>query len=277
MLRVIAIGIAVAAITAALIPFQWLSVIFRLQTRRVIPVVYHRMLCALLGVRIQVVGARLTAGPVLVVSNHVSWLDISVLMALAPMVFVAKSEVASWPLFGLLAKLNRSVFVDRERRHKTADANREIAARLAEGDPVVLFAEGTSSDGNRVLPFRSSLIGAAQEALANGDGGRIFIQPLSVAYVRLDGLPLSRQHRPYVAWYGAMDLAPHLAEIIRRGAVDVVVSWGEPVACDRDTDRKAVARSLEVAVRRLTTEALRGVRTADAISVERATIGPGPM
>jgi len=339
--RLIVVSAAIAAITAALIPPQWLSVKLGLRSRRLIPVVYHRMLCALLGVRIRVVGERARADRLLIASNHVSWLDISVLVTLAPFVFVAKREVAGWPLFGLLARLNRSVFVERERRSKTAHVNREIAARLAEGDPVVLFAEGTSSDGNRVLPFRSSLIGAAQAALAyapseettgarrfglsvradaqptcqdpsdvrqagcfarsplageewqggyaselsacgpplslslprqgggkpysnttprsDGSDCPILIQPLSIAYLGLDGLPMGRQHRPYVAWYGAMDLLPHLAEIIQRGAIDVVVTWGEPVSIDRTTDRKAITRALETEVRRLTGRALRGV------------------
>ena len=157
MLRLASIGIAVGAITAALILPQWLAVALRLPARRLIPVVYHRAICRLLGVRIRIVGNPPRRGPVLLVANHVSWLDICVLTALAPVVFVAKREVATWPLFGLLAKLQRSVFIDRTRRAATRDTNAEIAARLAEGDPVVLFAEGTSSDGNRVLPFRSSL------------------------------------------------------------------------------------------------------------------------
>jgi 1-acyl-sn-glycerol-3-phosphate acyltransferase len=254
MLRLVAVSAAIAVITAALIPPQWLAVKLRLRARRLIPVVYHRLLCRLLGVRVRVIGTRAVAPKLLIVANHVSWLDISVLVALAPVVFVAKHEVAAWPLFGLLAKLNRSVFVARERRSKTAEVNREIAVRLAEGDPVVLFAEGTSSDGNRVLPFRSSLIAPAQAAHG---ADALAVQPLSIAYVGLDGVPMGRQHRPRVAWYGAMDLLPHLAEVIRRGAIDVVVTWGEPMQIEPAGDRKAVARALETDVRRMTTTALR--------------------
>ncbi len=261
MLRVALVAAAVAVITLTLIPMQWLSLRLALPARRAIPVAYHRMMCALLGVRVRVAGERLRQHPLLIVANHASWLDICVLAALAPVVFVAKREVESWPLFGLLARLQRSVFVDRERRLATAAANAEIAARLAEGDPVVLFAEGTSSDGNRVLPFRSSLIGAAHAALANGEeGAQVWIQPLSIAYVALDGLPLGRTDRPCVAWYGDLDLLPHLARVMRRGAVDVVVSWGDPVACAAATDRKALARSLEATVRRMTASALRQSR-----------------
>jgi 1-acyl-sn-glycerol-3-phosphate acyltransferase len=259
MLRIVAVATAIGLITAALIPLQWLSLRFGWRTQRSIPVAYHRMLCRLLGVRAHVVGAPAPAARLLIAANHVSWLDISVLIALAPVVFVAKSEVATWPLFGLLARLNRSVFVERARRHKTADVNRAIAARMAAGDPVVLFAEGTSSDGNRVLPFRSSLIGAVHAALAQDGGGDLRVQPLAIAYTGLGGLPLGRPHRPHVAWYGAMDLLPHLAGIIRCGAVDVVISWGEPIAVTPGIDRKALARSLETQVRRMAADAPRQV------------------
>jgi 1-acyl-sn-glycerol-3-phosphate acyltransferase len=258
MLRAILVIAAVAAITLVLIPFQWISVALKLPTRRSIPVLYHRIVCALIGVRIRQIGERVREHPLLVVANHCSWLDISVITATAPVVFVAKREVASWPVFGLLAKLQRSVFVDRHRRHKTGEVNAEIAQRLAEGDPVVLFGEGTSSDGNRVLPFRSALIGAARDALAEAEhSGRVLIQPLSVAYTRLHGLPIGRLHRHVVAWYGGMDLAPHLFRVVREGAFEVVLTWGEPVAYEAQTDRKTLTKSLESTVRRLTLAALR--------------------
>jgi lyso-ornithine lipid O-acyltransferase len=259
MLRAALILVTISIITIVLIPFQWLSVFLRLPTRRSIPVFYHGIVHSMLGVRIRTVGTRIREHPLLIVSNHVSWLDISVITALAPVVFVAKREVASWPLFGLLAKLQRSIFVDRTRRQKTSAVNAEIAQRLAEGDPVLLFGEGTSSDGNRVLPFRTALIGAARDALADAEHvQRVWIQPLSIAYTRLQGLPLGRQHRPLVAWYGGAPLWPHLLGICQRGGIDVVITWGEPVAFDETSDRKIIARSLETTIRRMTAQALRG-------------------
>src|SRR5271165_5878526 len=131
MLRVVLIGAAIAVVTIVLIPFQWIAVTLRLPAMRHIPVLYHRIVCALLDVHVTVVGARLDERPLLIVSNHVSWLDISVITSVTPVVFVAKQEVAGWPLFGLLAKLQRSVFVDRNQRHKTPDVNAEIGRRLA--------------------------------------------------------------------------------------------------------------------------------------------------
>ena len=259
MLRVFfSIG-TIAAVTLALLPFQWLAVRRQWAMRRRIPSLYHRIVCRVLGVRITTVGHRLDQQPLLIVANHSSWLDISVITAVAPVVFVAKREVATWPVVGLLARLQRSVFVDRTRRHNTADVNVEIAQRLAGGDPVLLFGEGTSSDGNRVLAFRTALIGSARDALAEAAHvKRVWIQPLSVAYTGLSGLPLARAHRNRVAWYGGASLWPHLRQLVARGAVDVCVSWGEPIPYDEFSDRKKVARQLEGEVRALTIAALRG-------------------
>jgi 1-acyl-sn-glycerol-3-phosphate acyltransferase len=250
---------AIVVITLALLPFQWLAVRMGWPLRRRIPTFYHGIVCRILDVRITTVGRRSDERPLLIVANHTSWLDISVISAVAPVVFVAKREVASWPVVGLLAKLQRSVFVDRTRRHKTRDVNSEIARRLADGDPVLLFGEGTSSDGNRVLAFRTALIGSARDALAEAEHvKRVWIQPLSVAYTAMLGLPLGRRSRSNVAWYGGASLWPHLRRLVARGAVDVMVSWGEPIAYDEFSDRKSVARRLEGEVRTLTVAALRG-------------------
>jgi len=258
MLRPLVAFTAIGLLTLLLLPFQVVAVRFRLPARRYIPVVYHRAVCAILGVRIRQIGRRIDAHPLLIVANHASWLDVPVIATLAPVVFVAKQEISRWPLFGLLARLQRTVFVDRSRRHKARAVNGEIASRLAEGDPVVLFGEGTSSDGNRVLAFRSALIGAAHDALARiRDADAVRIQPLSIAYTALHGLPLGRRQRPIVAWYGTADLLPHLVGIGRRGAIDAVVTWGTPLVYAPGSDRKAVARALEQEVRRMTVRSLR--------------------
>ena len=124
---------------------------------------------------------------------------------------------------------------------------------------MVLFAEGTSSDGNRVLPFRSALVGVVKDAAAHAElGGKLKIQPMSIGYTNTHGIPMGRQHRPLVAWYGDLDFMPHIKEFIARGAVDAVVSYGEPVAANAAADRKAMAKSLEGAVRSLATATLRG-------------------
>ncbi|MFH3481719.1 lyso-ornithine lipid O-acyltransferase [Xanthobacter variabilis] len=247
-LRMGAVMAGIGVVTAIGIPLQWLSLRLGLPSRRVIPMLYHRMVLRALGVRVKVKGAADPHRPLLILSNHTSWLDISVIGSLTPLFFVAKSEVASWPLIGLLAKFQRTVFVDRQKRHATGDVNREIAERLVDGDPVVLFAEGTSGDGNRVLPFRTALVGAVRDVFATHD--EVVVQPLVVAYTRLQGLPLGRSRRHLATWFGDMDLAPHLLEVLRQGALDVEVTFTEPLRLDASHDRKSVTRGAEEQVRR---------------------------
>lgn len=245
--RVALVLAAVALVTLVGLPLQWVALKLKLPARRTIPQLFHRIVLRLIGVRVRVKGTPAERRPLLFLANHVSWLDICVIGSLMPLVFVAKSEVSGWPLIGLLARFQRTVFVDRQRRHATGAVNREIAERLKGGDPVVLFAEGTSSDGNRVLPFRTALVGAVREAVGERDA--VAVQPLAVAYVRIQGVPGGRRHRPLVAWYGDMDLAPHLLEVVRQGAVDVEVTFGAPLVLDADHDRKVVTRQAEASVR----------------------------
>jgi 1-acyl-sn-glycerol-3-phosphate acyltransferase len=270
MSRIVLIALALVALTLLLLPFQLIGIAFDLRLQRSIPHLYHRALCALIGVRIREVGRRSDANPVLILSNHVSWLDICVITALAPVVFIAKSEVAQWPVFGWLARLQRTIFINRQARQRTGAATREIAGRLLGGDAVVLFAEGTSSDGIRVLPFRSSLVGAVRHVLGDTTRhDRVTVQPMSVAYVRLGGVPIGRSLRERIAWYGDADLIPHLLQVLSTGAIDVTVSWGEAVAYDVTADRKAIARDAERSVRRMTAAALRAAPMEPSPPVSR--------
>src|SRR5436305_12197466 len=262
MLRVIFVLVVFAAVTLVLIPIQWLAVALKRPLRRRIPVLYHRFVCRLLDIRVRAAGAPVSQRPRLIFAYHSSRLDISVITSQAPVVFVAKAEIARWPFFGLLAKLQRTVFVERDRRHKTGEVNAEIGRRLAEGDPVLLFGEGTAGDGNRVMPFRTALIGAARDAIASAGNAQVWIQPLSIAYVSQQGIALGRHLRPRAAWYGKMKLTDHIGAVVRTGAVDVSVTWGESIPYDGAIDRKTLARQLESAVRSATIAALRGPAAA---------------
>jgi len=140
----------------------------RSRLANIVPMVYHRLCCWLLDIRIETRGTMSAAKPTLFVCNHSSYLDISVLGTLIEGSFVAKAEVANWPFFGFLAKLQRTVFVDRQRRSAAHQQRDQLARRLDAGDNLILFPEGTSNDGNRTLPFRSALFGVAQRRAENG-------------------------------------------------------------------------------------------------------------
>lgn len=230
---------------------------------------YHRRLCRLLGVRLHIEGRIEPGTPTLILANHVSWLDIPVLSAMAPVSFVAKSEVGTWPMVRTLARLQRTIFVDRTRRMTVGQTASEIERRLAIGDAVVLFAEGTSNDGNQVLPFRSALIAAAgidarRGTRSSGDENAdqrparaVEVRTLAIAYTHRNGLPLDRFARPEIAWYGDMELGGHVWTLLKRGALDVSITIGPPVPLEAFADRKALARQAEADVRSNVTGLLR--------------------
>jgi 1-acyl-sn-glycerol-3-phosphate acyltransferase len=222
--------------TLSLMPVQVVGLALRCRWTSTLPVFYHRWCCRILGFRISLIGTPTVERPVLFAANHVSYTDITILGSVIPGSFIAKTEVADWPLFGWLAKLQRSVFVDRRAR-STATQRDAITERLAAGDALILFPEGTSGDGNRVLPFKSALFSAAQR----NDVPPVIVQPVSLAYTRLDGIPIRRLYRPFFAWYGAVDLAPHLWSMVGLGTVEVVVEFHPPTFLSDCGSRKALA------------------------------------
>ena len=221
--------------TLTLMPVQAIGLLLRRPWVTQLPRFYHRGCCHILGFDVRQLGEPIDARPILFAANHVSYIDITVLGALIAGSFVAKSEVAGWPLFGWLAKLQRSVFVDRQVRSTVRQRN-AIAERLADGDALILFPEGTSSDGNVILPFKSALF----SVVFNTDLP-ITVQPVSLAYTRLDGLPIGRGLRPFFAWYGDMNLAPHVWRLLGLGTVEVVVEFHPPVSVTEFPSRKALA------------------------------------
>ncbi len=256
--RAICILAALTLLTLTLVPPQWVAMKLGWPIQRQIPLLWHKIASRLIGLRIQQHGEMSLERPLLVASNHCSWLDIVVIGCTKPLSFIAKSEVAGWPIFGQFAKLQRTVFVNRQRRTDTGRVAKEVANRMAQGDAMVLFAEGTSSNGNEVLPFRSALVGAVHHAMNVGEKDVAYVQPLSIAYTRLQGMPMGRFWRAHVAWYGDMELAGHLWSVIKEGGLDVDLTWGTPVPIEKATNRKRLTRDLEEQVRGMTIEALQG-------------------
>jgi len=259
-LRAAAILTTFFVLTLVLIPWQMSAQRLRLKRRKTFPHRYHSLLCRLFGIRLVIVGKPIQDRGVLMVANHTSYFDILVLSGAARVSFVAKSEVANWPFFGLLAKLQDTVFVERARRTQVAEVRELIRKRLEEGDALVLFPEGTSSDGNRVLPFKSALMGAVEVNVEEAAGAHhhALVQPVSVAYVGIHGLPMGREFRPLFAWYGDMDLIPHLWEAVKTGPFDVAVEFHPPMTIDSAGGRKALAAATEALVRAGQVRALAG-------------------
>jgi lyso-ornithine lipid O-acyltransferase len=245
--------LTVAAYTLPMMAVQRVLLWVAPERSQQLPHRFHRTLARILGIKLKFEGKKPDPGAALIIANHVSWIDIIALSAAAPVSFVAKSEISRWPLFGTLARLQRTVFVDRERRVTTGDSADTIASRLKAGEAIVLFGEGTSGDGASVLRFKSSFFAAAT------DPG-IPIYPVTLAYNRHYALPMTRRQRPHFAWYGDMDMVPHLWNALRAGPLGVTITFHPPLSVEDGLDRKRAARVTEATIRRQLIESLHGPR-----------------
>ena len=236
------------AILAALplLAAQALALRFRPALARRIPIWINRVLLFAMGVRVHVRGARATDRPLVLVANHVSWLDIPVLAAVAPVRFVSKAEVGAWPIIGQLARLCRTVFIERGNHGTVGAKANEVVEALDAGDLVVIFPEGTTSDGNRVMAFKSGLLGAVRGAMGDRE---LHVQPLSIVHTHASGLLLGRARRNHAAYPGGVSLGASLGRVLGEGSLDVAVDWGEAVPYPADVPRKVFAARLEARVR----------------------------
>ncbi len=225
-------------VIAALVPVQLIYRLVRPGDPFRITQICHRGIMRVLGFRVRVHGAMASRAPVLFVANHASYLDIPVLSALIPASFAAKAEVAGWPVIGFLAKLQNTIFI--ERRATQIEVQRDfLRAQLAKKRNLIIFPEGTSTDGLKVLPFKSSLFSITEEGLA--DIG-LAVQPVSIVCTGLDGMPMTRGWRSFYAWYGDMTLVGHLWNVLKLGHFTVDVIFHPAVRPQDFSDRKALAQ-----------------------------------
>ncbi|HEY1505231.1 MAG TPA: lysophospholipid acyltransferase family protein [Stellaceae bacterium] len=221
-------------VTLPAMPVQAFLLAIKSPQARHFPLRYHRLMCRVLGIRLVRRGTISSHRPTLFISNHTSYLDIEIMGATIEGSFVSKAEVSRWPIFGWLAKLQRTIFVERADRAGAARQRDEIRGRLDAGDNLILFPEGTSGDGVHLLPFKSTLFAAAEDE-------RAVVQPVSVVYRLLDGIPLGRFYRPFFAWYGDMTMAPHLWKMLGLGRLTVVMTFHEPVRLKNIGSRKLLS------------------------------------
>ena len=229
------------------------------QAKVVFARLYWAGVCALLGMDVRVVGkaARVSADgrPVIYVSNHSSWIDVAVLGGRLHGCFVSKMDVARWPVLGTVARLGRTVFVSRNRA-ATASEKLDMTKRLRDGDDLILFPEGTSSDGSRVLPFHSTFFAMAKpmaerQARAPDAGATSLVplvQPVSLVYDRLAGMPVGRAGRPLFSWFGDMDLGSHFWRLAQWRGMRATVLLHEPLDPADFATRKELAAAAWEAV-----------------------------
>jgi len=215
--------------------------------------VYWRGIAFCLGVRLTVRGRLAAHRPALYIVNHCSWLDIVVLGSVLPGCFVAKAAVAQWPLIGWIAKLGRTIFVSRNRASVQRERT-DLEARLAAGDNIILFPEGTTSDGARVMKFAPAFLSLADAP------AKPWVQAVTLVYDRLDNMPVRLCDRPEIAWYGDMELASHFNRIGRRRRIHATIILDPPLAPGTFGDRKMLAAAMEARIA-LTAAALRQGRS----------------
>jgi 1-acyl-sn-glycerol-3-phosphate acyltransferase len=232
--------------TALCMPIQALLLMLPGDINKAFSQIYWAGLCHILGLQVRVIGAvaeRTADGrPVVFVSNHSSWLDVLVLGGRLKACFIAKDQVAGWPVIGTIARLGRTVYVRRSRA-STGRERDDMGARLSGGDNLILFPEGTTSDGSRVLPFRSAFLSVA-ELKVTPDAQTPIVQPISVVYDRLAGLPMGRSSRPLFAWYGDMDIGSHFWRLAQHQGLRASVLLHQPIDPAAYASRKDLSRAM---------------------------------
>ncbi len=245
-LRALAFAAAMTAAFIFLVPVQAIARRRGWAIQHAIQTGFCRVMCAVIGIRVTPTGALPASRPRFVVSNHVSWTDIIALASLYPLVFLAKSEVAGWPVLGFLARLQGTVFVPRGARKDIPFVNAALCDVLRERRDLIVFPEGTSSDGAEVLPFKPAHFDAIQDY-----DGEAAIAPATILYT--DGAqPVD------VGWYGDMTFLPHLWSLMKRGGVHCRVAFG-PALSPHGKARKALAAEAEAQVRAMLQE-MRGTK-----------------
>lgn len=194
------------------------------------------IVCRICGLQLVIRGTPAGGPGCLYVANHCSYLDIPVLRAILDATFVSRHDVSGWPVLGSLARMTGTLFFER-RPARSGEQTRQMTGQFEKGRSIILFPEGTSTDGNRVLPFKSSLFAA----VGRSQGMTRIVQPVTIAYTHLYNVPMSLVERPLFAWYGDMDLAPHLWQLLHIGRATVEVTLHDPVRPEQAGDRKQLA------------------------------------
>ena len=202
---------------------------------------FHKLALWFMNIDVEVTGVDYSHKvATLYVSNHLSYIDIPILGSLINAKFIAKAEISSWPFIGFLSRIGNTVFINRNlkflKKNKTL-----IFEQMSKGENLILFPEGTTSDGIRVLNFKSSLFSSVENR-------NIMIQPIVIYYKSVNGIPLNRWLKPIIAWYGDMDLKPHLINIFKLISIKAKVIFLPPINGKNFNDRKDMTYILHHAI-----------------------------
>ncbi|HEY6010441.1 MAG TPA: lysophospholipid acyltransferase family protein [Nitrospirota bacterium] len=205
---------------------------------------FSRIMLGVLGIRVHArQGSRFqkTSGPRLLVANHVSYIDVLALASLSPAVFITSVELKHSALLGPLARLSGSIFVERRSPSGLKREINEIARVLGQGLSVVLFPEGTTSNGDSVRQFKNSLFDSAIAARAE-------IQPLHLRYTRVNGQRLTTHNRDRVFYYGGAEFLKHFAHLLTLRSIDLEILPLKPIPVKAGDSRKDLAAAAHQAI-----------------------------
>jgi len=209
-----------------------------------VPHLFHRGIRAIFGFKVSFTGEMSNAKPTLFVSNHISYLDVFILGGI-PAYFIAKSEVANWPVLGKFAKFQNTLFIERK-AGRAKRAMQVMQHHLISLNSLILFPEGTSTDGEHVEVFKSSLFEAANlRKNENGECVKVAIQPISLAYTHQSGQKMNRTMLDYYAWYAKMPFINHFVKLFPLKQVDVKVHFHPVCYLEQFETRKECAEHCE--------------------------------
>ena len=214
-------------------PIQFLLILVKSNLRFFLPLIFHKFLLKILGIRLSIKGRPSERKPLILIGNHCSYLDIIILGSVLPVCFVAKSEIKGWFLFGTLARLQNSIFIDR-RNFKALDSLKKISKNLSSNFAIIIFPEGTTNNGKRVLKFRASLFKVFE------DDPTLGLQNFSLCYTHINSMPLDNRMRPNIAWYGEMSLITHLKRLLNYSSIGAKLQF-HPSIVPHGVTRKIIS------------------------------------
>lgn len=212
----------------------------------------NRLLLKICGVRLLAKSKASGQKPMMIVCNHISYMDVPILGSLLPVRFTPKSEISGWPLISSLCSVTGCIFLTR-RADKIEEAKNAIKEALAKEEVVCLYPEGTTGNGIETLPFKSSFFSMAEEGI---NGRELYVQPVAIIYRAIGRLPIDRTQWPQIAWYGDMEFVPHFWDFLKLNSLDVEIDFLPPVSISQFTDRKSLAEYCRQAIQK-TIEAAR--------------------
>ncbi len=247
MLRAVLKFAALAALTLVTVPLQMVVLLFHKGRHSfAIPRFWHRGVCAVLGIKVTREGRLPGSGQAFYVSNHLSYLDVPAMGSIIEPIFIARADLSGWPVFGFLSKLQRTVFISRDRKD-ALKVKTSVSAALAQGRPLVLFAEGTSSRGDAILPFKSSLLSIPLSH--HGADTPLLVQPVTISLMSVTGQKgLNDNLRDVYAWHGEMTLGPHIWAFAKGRGAHIRITFHTPLDLSVYTDRKKLAADCAAAV-----------------------------